>query len=88
MPFNIINETEVNEWLDNNMSHPGEWIKNVYWHLEVYSCILIKRQQEWFNYAVPLLYEIWNTICIERLGDYSTRAPKKRNNKTNINILE
>lgn len=88
MPFSIVNETEINEWIDNNMSHPGEWIKNVYWCLEVYSCILIKRQKEWFNYAIPLLYDIWNTICIERLGDYSARAPKKRNNKTNINICE
>ena len=81
MPFNIVLEEEINQWLDNNMTHQGEWIKNVYWTLEVYSCVLIKRQKEWFNYAIPILQNIWYTICAERLGDFSSRAPKKRNNK-------
>jgi len=81
MPFNIILEEEINQWLDNNMNNPGEWIKNVYWSLEVYSCVLIKRQKEWFQYAIPILQNIWHTICAERIGDYSSRAPKKRNNK-------
>jgi len=81
MPFNIVLEEDINQWLDNNMTNPGEWIKNVYWTLEVYSCVLIKRQKEWFNYAIPILQNIWYTICAERLGDFSSRAPKKRNNK-------
>ena len=81
MPFNIVSEEDINQWLDNNMTHPGEWIKNVYWILEVYSCVLIKRQKEWFTYAIPILQNIWYTICAERLGDFSSRAPKKRNNK-------
>ena len=88
MPFDIVYESDINEWLDNNMQNEGEWIKNVYWSLEVYSCVLIKRDKEWFNYAVPILSDIWQTICVERLGDFSNRAPKKRINKTNINILE
>jgi putative phage-type endonuclease len=87
MPFDIIYETDINEWLDNNMHNEGEWIKNVYWCLEVYSCVLIKRDKNWFNYAVPILSDIWNTICVERVGDFSKRAPKKRISKTNINIL-
>ena len=81
MPFNIFSEEEINNWLDANMNNQGEWIKNVYWSLEVYSCVLIKRQKEWFNYAIPILQNIWHTICVERMGDYSMRAPKKRNNK-------
>jgi len=81
MPFNIVVEEDINTWLDTNMNNPGEWIKNVYWSLEVYSCVLIKRQIEWFQYAIPILQNIWQTICVERIGDYSLRAPKKRNNK-------
>jgi len=81
MPFNIMSEEDINNWLDTNMSHAGEWIKNVYWSLEVYSCLLIKRQIQWFQYAIPILQNIWNTICVERIGDYSLRGPKKRNNK-------
>jgi putative phage-type endonuclease len=86
MPFNIHTEEDINKWLDDNMNHPGEWIKNVYWNLELYSCVLIQRQREWFKYALPFFYDIWNTIVVERLGDYSNRAPKKRISKTNINI--
>ena len=81
MPFNIVSEEDINTWLDTNMTNAGEWIKNVYWSLEVYSCILIKRKKEWFQYAIPILQNIWDTICLERIGDYSLRAPKKRNNK-------
>ena len=85
MPFSIKTEKDINQWLDNVMGYEGEWIKNIYWYLDVYSCILIKRKVEWFNYAIPTLQDIWNTICVERQGDYSLRAPKKRNNKIHIN---
>jgi putative phage-type endonuclease len=78
MPFNIKDEKDINEWLDNNMNHPGEWIKNVYWNLAVYSCVLIKRQKKWFEYAIPHLIDIWNTILVEKTGDYSDRAPRKK----------
>jgi putative phage-type endonuclease len=85
MPFSIKTEKDINQWLDNIMGYEGEWIKNIYWYLDVYSCILIKRKVDWFNYAIPILQDIWNTICVERQGDYSLRAPKKRNNKIHIN---
>jgi len=88
MPFSIKTEKDINQWLDNVMGYEGEWIKNIYWYLDVYSCILIKRKVEWFNYAIPILQDIWNTICVERQGDYSIRAPKKRNNKIHINKNE
>ncbi len=86
MPFHIQTETDTNNWLDSVMDYEGEWIKNIYWYLDVYSCILIKRKVDWFQYAIPILQDIWNTICVERQGDYSLRAPKKRNNKIHINI--
>jgi putative phage-type endonuclease len=85
MPFDITSEENINEWLDENMKYEGEWIKNVYWKLNMYSCVLIKRKPEWFKYAIVHLNEIWQTICVERMGDYSARAPRKRNIKININ---
>jgi hypothetical protein len=88
MPFTITTETELNQWLDDNMTQNANWIKTLYWKLDVYSCVLIKRNPAWFAYAIPHLQEIWNTICIERLGDYSIRAPKKRNNKIDIKKVE
>lgn len=87
MPFHLQNEDTINEWLDSS-SQEGEWIKNVYWKLETYSCVLIKRKREWFAYAIPILQELWNIICTERIGDFSARAPRKRNIKININKIE
>jgi hypothetical protein len=88
MPFSITTETELNQWLDENMAQQANWIKTLYWKLDVYSCVLIKRNPAWFAYALPHLQEVWNTICVERLGDYSIRAPKKRINKIDIKKIE
>jgi putative phage-type endonuclease len=87
MPFHLKTEDEINEWLDTNKEE-GEWIKNVYWKLQTYSSVLIKRKKEWFEYAIPILQDIWNIICTERIGDFSARAPRKRNIKININKIE
>jgi len=84
MPFTITNEQELNEWLDLNMTQNSNWIKTIYWKLDTYSCVLIKRKSAWFEYAIPHLQDIWNTICVERIGDYSIRAPKRRTIKTDI----
>jgi hypothetical protein len=57
----------------------GEWFKNIYWKLEVFSCVLVKRNKEWFNAAINHLDELWKTVCEERqTGDFVKRAPKKR----------
>ena len=40
--------------------------------------VLIKRQKKWFEYAIPHLIDIWNTILVEKTGDYSDRAPRKK----------
>jgi len=88
MPFTITTEGELNQWLDDNLAQNANWIKTLFWKLDVYSCVLIKRNPSWFAYAIPVLQDIWNTICIERLGDYSIRAPKKRNNKIDIKKIE
>jgi len=88
MPFSITTEQELNEWLDLNMTQTSNWIKTIYWKLDTYSCVLIKKNPVWFEYAIPHLQDIWNTICVERLGDYSTRAPKRRINKIDIKKID
>lgn len=83
MPFNV---TDYNEWMEQTFSTtPLSWFKNVYWKLDVYSCVLVKRQREWFKAAVPAFISIWDTIQRERInGEYTQRAPKKRILKSEI----
>jgi hypothetical protein len=79
MPFHI---TDYDSWIDDTMTQTDttlKWFKNIYWKLDVYSCLLVKRQREWFQSAVPAFISIWETIQTERInGEFINRAPKKR----------
>ena len=76
MPLSV---TDYNVWMVNTYDSTPNLVKNIYWKQEVYSCILVKRQREWFAAAVPAFVSIWETIIREReTGEYTKRAPKKR----------
>ena len=73
----------------------GEWIKTqkellkethalftvIYWYLDEYSCVLVKRNRKWFAAAVPKIQDAWNTIEKERVSGYEHRATKKKRNE-------
>ena len=73
-------DAEYNEWEKHILAKNahGEWIQNIYWKLEKYSCVLILRNKLWLQNAIPYIAEIWNTIVEERLSGFDHRAPKKR----------
>ena len=54
------------------------WIKNIYWYLHQYSCVLVLRNDAWFQKAIPQIEKVWNIIVKERYTGYQHRAPKKR----------
>lgn len=60
------------------------WIGNYYWKLEVYSCVLIKRDRVWFQTNIGQLANIWSIIEKERISGYEHRAPKKRVSKDSL----
>jgi putative phage-type endonuclease len=90
MPLNIEN---YEEWIDEILlkyenNENIKWFKYIYWKLEVYSCVLVKRRNEWFNYAIDKIKETWEIILKEKDTDeYLKRAPKKRVKKE-INVNE
>ena len=73
------------------------WIKNVYWYLHQYSCVLVLRNDVWFKNAIPQIEKVWNIILRERETGFAHRAPKKRaspssttaavNNKKRNNLI-
>jgi len=89
MPFDVV---DYDAWMDETLSNTDptlNWFKNVYWRLDVYSCVLVKRQRDWFKAAVPEFVSLWKTIEEERVnGNYVTRAPKKRPKNESINELK
>ena len=78
-PLNITKK-EYEIWsesiIDNNSD--SMWVKNIYWYLEQYSCVLVKRNTLWFKAAIPTIERVWGIILTERATGYEHRAPKKR----------
>ena len=82
-------QKKIDEWTNRMMEKYDElnntnqgylytWIKNIYWKVDIFSCVLVKRDREWFKKSVPQLQHIWNIIEKERVDGYEHRAPKKR----------
>ena len=78
-PLNI-SESEYKIWEAKKMKQHMDdtWIKNIYYYLHEYSCVLVLQNMSWFNYAKNVLSDLWNIVLKERVTGYEHRAPKKR----------
>ena len=54
----------------------------VYWRLEKYSCVVVKRDQEWFASVLPSIKSFWYEVCYYRTQnaevlyrDYGKKMP-------------
>lgn len=88
---------EYNIWETNilNKHSDKEWVQNIYWKLEIVSCVLVLRNKLWFKKVISTIENFWQTIEYERNNGYEHRKPKKRsspklssNNNFDINIIE
>ena len=76
LEFDVFEGETIKKMEENDIT----WIKNIYWKLQTYSCVLVKRNHRWFQDNISEIRDIWNIIKRERTGDYSHRAPNKRRN--------
>ena len=80
MPLDIpISETE--QWIHTKKTELQEeyvLYRSDYWYLDTISCVLVQRNREWFNAAVPQFISIWETIENERVSGYAHRAAVKK----------
>ena len=58
------------------------WVRTIYWYLDEYSCVLVRRNRLWFEEAVKVLERVWATIEEERETGYEHRAPAKKKTGT------
>ena len=79
---------EYDKWCEEIIDkHAGiTWLKNIYWYLSNYSCVLIRKNDIWFESAIKKIENVWNTIIAERETGYEHRAPKKRTPKKKNNL--
>jgi hypothetical protein len=52
-----------------------------YWYLDQFSCILVKRNRDWFRLAVGKIEEAWKIVEKERVSGWEHRLPKKKQNQ-------
>ena len=80
--------TNVDEWEQKNMEENSKlnytWIKNIYWKLDQFSCVLVLRNKKWFEDNIPELRRVWSIIEKERIIGSSHRAPNKRFKKADV----
>jgi putative phage-type endonuclease len=85
MPLDTPIEKEIiDEWIKTQkeiLKETHALFTVIYWYLDEYSCVLVKRNRKWFDAAVPKIQEAWNTIEKERVTGYEHRATKKKRNE-------
>jgi putative phage-type endonuclease len=84
-PLKITTKVEFDQWFEKTIHAYDSitWIKNIYWRLEVYSCVLVLRDKEWFKKAVVKIEALWKIVEAEKVTGYEHRAPKRRVVKKN-----
>jgi putative phage-type endonuclease len=82
-PIGSNTEAWFNDAMERNQDHM--WMKTIHWRLEKMSCVLVLRNKVWFQHAIPVLADVWQTVERERDNplDQEVRAPKRRANATN-----
>ena len=81
-PLNI-SKIEFDIWYDNEMEENSaiSWIENIWWKVNVYSCVTVLYNKEWFDAAKPFFQKTWDTITTEKGGGYEHRKATKRVSK-------
>jgi putative phage-type endonuclease len=79
MPLHFSKE-ESDTWYAEIMSKNNDltWIKDIYWWLDEYSCVLVLRNKYWFENAISKIKNVWELIETERVTGYEHRLPKKQ----------
>jgi putative phage-type endonuclease len=82
-PFtlNAIHSNEYISWTNAQLikNSSKNYVSNIYWKLEVISCILVLRNNLWFKNALPYIEIFWNNLVVERdSGEYKERLSAKQ----------
>jgi putative phage-type endonuclease len=83
-PLDLLHSCQIQEWEDETITlyqsekYKYTFLKFIYWKLEVFSCVLVLRNKEWFKNSVLQIERVWKIIEEERITGYTHRAPNKK----------
>lgn len=83
---------EEEQWsdkvIDEQTASGNMWVRNIYWKLEVFSCVLVLRNKFWFEKSLSSFSAIWDTIEKERVTGWEHRAPKRKTSTQDSEIIK
>ncbi len=82
MPLTVeLTKAAIDEWISEQETQVSKeyTIQQIqYWYLDEWSCVLVLRNEYWFQSVVHEIVETWDIILRERVTGFSHRTPKKR----------
>jgi putative phage-type endonuclease len=89
-PIDIIHPDDITEWQENSVEkyqNDSEFnytfMKIIYWKLDVFSCVLVLRNKQWFQNNINEMADLWQTVEKERISGYDHRAPNRKQKMEN-----
>jgi len=79
-----IDNKEYDDWIEMQLikNSTKTYVRNIYWKLEVISCVLVLRNKLWFKNIQPAIEIFWTNLIEEKeSGSYSERISKKQKMK-------
>jgi len=86
-PLNVKTQQQIIDWEEDVISlyqsenYNHTFLKFIYWKLDVFSCVHVLRNKDWFKNNIGQLEKIWKIIETERVTGYEHRAPIKKQKK-------
>ena len=77
-PLHNVDETWEETMMTTYQEEDLIWIRNIYWKLEILSCVLVLRNNLWFEYVIYDIRNFWKIIEYERENGFDHRKAKKR----------
>jgi putative phage-type endonuclease len=82
MPLDTpLSKPAIESWVsEKKREHANTHVlfRRIYWYCDRFSCVLVKRNRDWFSAAEPRIRDFWRIVEKERTNGYSHRLPKKR----------
>ena len=78
-----LSKEQFDKWEEKKMEEHKDkvWIKNIYWRADIVSCVLVERNERWFQDNVKEMTRFWKIIEKERVEGSQHRAPNRKQKK-------
>jgi len=85
-----ISKKEIDDWINlktKELSSKYNLYETSYWYLDTFSCVLVKRNREWFQSVLPKFQDFWNIIEKERVDGYEHRISSRLKQKKEKQLI-